>query len=518
MEGMIYIEDILKQIVDRISITKGNVYLVGGAVRDEIMGKHPKDYDFCVTGITEKDFLNIFPEAISTGKDFPVFRVKINEEEFEFALARMEKGSGLSHNTNIEFKTDISLTIKDDLSRRDITINSIAKDLKTGEYIDPFGGISDIENGIIRHTSEAFVEDPLRVYRAARFASVFGFNIDESTLRLMYELRNGYHFYKQDIDNINSRLGFLKKSGITIDKIYKIATILKKKLGEKVAQKEEELETIEDIQNLIKQDLLIQNSSISNKSRTIAKSLIGGMHSLSKDRIREEFKKVLGSEYISKYFIGLKEAKVLDVHFQELANLIGVEQPEEYHPEGDAFIHSLIVAEKVSKKTDDLRVIYAALLHDIGKGETPKLEYPMHIGHDIKGVELVTKIGERLGVRNSWIKASIFAAGEHMRAANYPIMRVSKKVDFIVKTEKSKLGLYGLELIVNADDMIGRDLVKFADLGKQMLKEVTEGSVIKNFKITPQENIERFKEIVKRERMKWIKCYSKLRSNIERDE
>jgi|GEM_PF-96243 len=502
----------LKQITEIINRVNGNVYLVGGAVRDELMEVEAKDIDFCVTGITSEDFLQIFPDAISTGKDFPVFRVIVQDMEVEFALARQERTSLFSHNKNIEITTNTSLTIEDDLKRRDLTINSIAKNLKTGEYIDPFGGIDDIKNRIIRHTSEAFIEDPLRVYRATRFASTLNFDIAEDTIKLMYTLRNGYHFYKQDINIIKSELDFLQEEGLTAETIENLSTLLKQNLGQELANKETELKTIEEIKGLITSSL---NKKENDEINNLATMLIGGLYGLSKDRIRDEFEKALSSQNISNYFLGLKNAGVLDVHFQELANLIGVEQPEYYHPEGDAFTHSLIVAEKVRKKTDDLSIVYAALLHDLGKGVTPIIEYPRHIGHEKTGIDLVRQIGSRLGVKKHWISISETVSKYHMIAARFDEMRAPKKIDFITEIHKSALGLKDFELIINADEMIGRNTAQFANIGEQLMHEVTEREVIKKYTIDPleiQKNPNEFKEIVRNERIQWFNNYQQKES------
>ena len=172
-------------IAKKIQEHGGNLYLVGGAVRDMIIGIDVYDEDYCVTGLSEDEFINLFPDAIARGKAFEVFEI----DGKEFALARTESKTGIGHK---EFDITIGkdITIEADLRRRDITINSIAKDVLTGDIIDPFNGISDIKNKIIRATSEAFKEDPLRAYRAARFACKLGFEIDEGTLKLMEELKD----------------------------------------------------------------------------------------------------------------------------------------------------------------------------------------------------------------------------------------------------------------------------------------------------------------------------------------
>lgn len=139
------------------------VYLVGGAVRDELMGLVPKDNDYVVVGSTPEKMLE--SGFIKVGADFPVFLHPETKEEY--ALARTERKTGLGYSGfDCEWE---GVTIEEDLSRRDLTINSIAKDICTGDIVDPFGGVDDIKNKVLRPTTKAFMEDPLRVLRAARF-------------------------------------------------------------------------------------------------------------------------------------------------------------------------------------------------------------------------------------------------------------------------------------------------------------------------------------------------------------
>lgn len=172
----------------RVTTIKGESYLVGGAVRDEILGVPVNDRDYCVVGVTQGDFEKEFPEAILQGKDFPVYRMGISGEECEVALARKERKKGAGHK-GFEVISSPDVTIEEDLSRRDLTVNAMACRLMGGELVDPFNGSDDIKKGILRHTTEAYKEDPLRVYRTARFASRYGFSVDEGTTKLMHDLK-----------------------------------------------------------------------------------------------------------------------------------------------------------------------------------------------------------------------------------------------------------------------------------------------------------------------------------------
>ncbi len=318
----------IKKIAELIEKSGGRLYLVGGAVRDSLLNRPLYDEDYCVVGIDKNKFVELFPNAISRGKSFEVFDL----EGYEFALARTEKKIGKGHK-NFEIITNKNITIEEDLKRRDISINAIAKDVLTNKIIDPFNGTSDIKNRIIRAIGDSFLEDPLRVYRVARFASELDFKVEENTIKLMNKLKD-------------------------------------------------ELST------------------------------------LSKERVFVEFKKALSSDKPSRFFNVLKEADVLDVHFKEIYDLIGSVQPLKYHPEGDSYNHTMIAVDNSVQLTNDLLIRYSALVHDLGKGLTPKEMYPHHHGHAEKGVEPVRNLSNRIGVPTNWKKAGIVSSKEHMRRWN----------------------------------------------------------------------------------------------------
>jgi len=161
-------------------------YLVGGAVRDTLLGLVPKDKDYVIVGATAEDVESLIAQGYQrVGADFPVFLHP--ETGDEYALARIERKVGAGYN-GFEAYTSPDLTIEDDLRRRDLTINAMAMDPETGEIIDPFGGQEDLKNGVLRHVSEAFAEDPLRVLRVARFKARYGFEIHHTTFDLMKQL------------------------------------------------------------------------------------------------------------------------------------------------------------------------------------------------------------------------------------------------------------------------------------------------------------------------------------------
>ena len=415
----------IKLIAYKIKEAGGNLYLVGGAVRDELLGKEIHDKDYCVTGITAEMFQNIFPEAYIQGKSFPVFEI----DGQEFAIARTESKRGIGHK-QFEIRTNPQITIEQDLVRRDITINSMAKDVLTQEIIDPFNGQKDLKNRIIKATTNHFKEDPLRVYRVARFAAQLGFNVESETIKQMNELK-------------------------------------------------------------------------------------GELNSLSSERVFTELSKALSTKKPSVFFEVLRNAEVLDIHFKEIKDLIGAEQPPKYHPEGDAYNHTMLVLDMAAELTEHLEerrkleIRFSALVHDLGKGVTPKEEYPHHYGHENSGAELVVEFGNKIKAPNSWIKCGKTACKEHMRGGIFYKMKPSTKVEFIERVNKTLLGLDGLQIVVICDKTSGgrpsnKYDISFQYIGKKCLNEI-DGEYIQN-KYGLHPGIQ-FGNKLHEERIAWMKKY-----------
>ncbi|PKO52454.1 MAG: multifunctional CCA tRNA nucleotidyl transferase/2'3'-cyclic phosphodiesterase/2'nucleotidase/phosphatase, partial [Betaproteobacteria bacterium HGW-Betaproteobacteria-20] len=159
------------------------IYMVGGAVRDELLGFPVKDKDYVVVGST--------PEAMQAagfkpvGKDFPVFLHPKTHDEY--ALARTERKTASGYK-GFMVHASIDVTLEEDLARRDLTVNAIAKD-SAGKLIDPYHGLADIQSKTLRHVSDAFAEDPVRILRAARFAARYAdFTVAPETNRLMQHM------------------------------------------------------------------------------------------------------------------------------------------------------------------------------------------------------------------------------------------------------------------------------------------------------------------------------------------
>lgn len=410
-------DKIIKEIAIKIKKAGGQLYLVGGAVRDEIMGRKIEDEDYCVVGIAQSKFEELFPQRIIRGKDFAVYDI----DGKEFALARKERKSGEGHKQFI-IEAIKNITIEEDLGRRDITVNSIAKNVLTGEIIDPYGGKEDIKNKVIRMTTKAFSEDPLRVYRVARFASTLEFEVEENTIKAM---------------------------------------------------------------NKLKQELKY----------------------LSAERVFNEFRKALASNKPSIFFNTLKKANVLDVHFKEIYNLIGQTQPEKYHPEGDSYNHTMQVVDYSAILTQELQIRYSCLVHDLGKGTTPKEILPHHYGHEQRGEELVGEIGRRLKVPNLWTSCGKITAKEHMKGGKFYEMTPKKQVDFIEKVARSRIGLEGMKIVVMCDRCRNEEFpqdINFDKIGKKCLEEINGEYIMKKYNL--KEGIEINKKMHE-ERINWLKKY-----------
>ncbi len=413
----------IKSIAKKIEQAGGRLYLVGGAIRDELLGKNTHDEDYCVTGISTEKFQELFPEAHIRGKAFAVFDI----DGKEFAMARTESKQGKGHK-EFEIKADPKITIEQDLARRDITINAMAKDVLTGDIIDPFNGRQDLENKLIKATTQHFKEDPLRVYRVARFAAQLGFEVKNETIKQMNELKSE-------------------------------------------------------------------------------------LNSLSNERVFAELSKALDTDKPSIFFDVLRKADVLDIHFKEIKDLIGAEQPPKYHPEGDAYNHTMLVLDMAADLTKEfeqerkLEIRFSALVHDLGKGATPKEQYPHHYGHENSGAELVGKFANKIKAPNNWIKCGKTACREHMRGGIFYKMKPSTKVEFIERVDKSLLGLDGLQIVVICDKTSGgrennKDDISFEEIGKKCLNEIN-GQYIQN-KYNLEPGIE-FGNKLHEERIKWMK-------------
>jgi len=292
------------------------VYLVGGAVRDELLGLPVKERDWVVTGAVPDDLERLGYRAV--GRDFPVFLHPETNEEY--ALARTERKVGPGYRGfQVHFEPDV--TLEDDLKRRDLTINAMARD-EDDRLVDPYGGQADLEARVLRHVSAAFAEDPVRILRVARFAARYaplGFTVALETVALMRSMVNS-----------------------------------------------------------------------------------GEVDALVPERVWQETAKALSERRPDAFLAVLRECGALKRIYPELDALWGVPQPARWHPEIDTGAHMLLVMQAAAKLTDNPRVRFAALMHDLGKGDTPPELWPRHVGHEERGARLLRRLAERLRVPNDY--------------------------------------------------------------------------------------------------------------------
>ncbi|MDY4032103.1 MAG: HD domain-containing protein [Pyramidobacter sp.] len=312
----------------RVAALGGQLYVVGGWVRDRLIGRPAEDRDYVVCGLDAKTFERGF-QVRSVGRQFPVYLLEVGGRLSEVALARTERKTGTGYR-GFEARFSPDTTIEEDLYRRDTRMNSMAVRLPGGELIDPFGGRGDIENKIIRATSEHFRDDPVRALRAARQSAQLGFSIAPGTVELMTACRGE----------------------------------LAREPGE---------------------------------------------------RIFAEMRRALASPQPELFFTALRDAGILDAVFPELAALIGVEQPVKYHRGLDAFEHSMEVLRRAAALTRTPQTRFAALVHDLGKGLTPREEWPHHIGHEARGLAALERFNGRMTLPRLWYRFARFIIANHMR-------------------------------------------------------------------------------------------------------
>ncbi len=303
------------------------VYLVGGAVRDALLGLPERERDWVVVGGSREELLRLGYREV--GRDFPVFLHPQSHEEY--ALARLERKVAPGYH-GFEFRFDPGVTLEEDLQRRDLTINAIAR-AADGTLIDPYGGRRDIDARILRHVSASFVEDPVRVLRVARFAARFaplGFRVAPETGALMRAI---------------------------VDR--------------------------------------------------------GEVDALVSERVWQETAKALREPAASAYFEVLRDCGALRAVFPEIDALFGVPQPPLWHPEIDTGVHTMMVLDQAARLSADPRVRFAALVHDLGKGSTPRSAWPRHHGHEERGVQAVASMAARLRIPVEYRDLAIIVARWH---------------------------------------------------------------------------------------------------------
>lgn len=182
------------------------------------------------------------------------------------------------------------------------------------------------------------------------------------------------------------------------------------------------------------------------------------------ERVAKELAKALAADRPSIFFRELQKAKLLQTCFPELYALIGKTQPPQYHPEEDAFEHSMLALDLVSYRAQDLATRFAALTHDLGKSVTPKEMLPHHYGHEVKGLEVLASWNRRMTLPRTWTKMACFVIKNHMRAPR--IKQIGKMADLLMALDKQRISLKGFNAIVEAD---AGDLPSYLQNGENLI-------------------------------------------------
>lgn len=323
------------------------IFLVGGAVRDALMGLPIKDRDWVVVGVSPPAMLKLGFKPV--GRDFPVFLHPHTNEEF--ALARTERKTAPGYQ-GFAFHAAPDVTLAQDLSRRDLTINAMAvraahriqnqelscevpadprQWLSQGLLTDLFDGQTDLRDQVLRHVGPAFKEDPVRILRLARLAARFtGFKPAPETMTMMRRM----------VDS-------------------------------------------------------------------------GEVHHLVAERVWQELSRGLMQPHPEAMLDILHASGTLRVLLPELGRLHGVPQSAQHHPEVDSWAHIRLVLQMGAQLDAELPVRVACLFHDLGKGTTPPSQWPRHIGHEERSVGLLLSVCERLRVPTDCKDLAVLMAREH---------------------------------------------------------------------------------------------------------
>jgi poly(A) polymerase len=349
-------KDLATSIVKTLRQRGFQAYLVGGCVRDLLLGREPKDYDVA-TNATPGQVMGIFPETYAVGEQFGVVLVPAPREDFasnvstshavEVATFRSDIGySDGRHPDEVRFSADP----REDVARRDFTINGMLLDPVTGEVLDFVGGRKDLQAGIIRtigDPGQRFGEDKLRMLRAVRFAARFEYEIEPATFAAM----------------------------------------------QKLAQQ---------------------------------------IQAVSRERVRDELTRMLTEGHGRRAFLLLDESGLLKEVLPEISAMKGVEQPPEFHPEGDVFVHTLLLLDHLPQPCP-MTLAWGALLHDVGKPATfrvapDRIRFDNHVE---VGVKIAEEISRRLRFSNDEAQQILALVENHMRFGHVSRMKESTLKRFL---------------------------------------------------------------------------------------
>lgn len=377
------------KVVQKLQAAGFQAVFAGGCVRDQLLGLTPKDYDVA-TSATPDEVIGLFPDAVTVGAHFGVVLVKVRGHAIEIATFRTDG----SYADGRKPDSVTFATIEEDASRRDFTINGLFFDPSNEELLDFVGGQEDVKAGRLRaigDAAERFAEDHLRLLRAIRFATRFGFEIDTETWEA------------------------LKACSTHITRI-------------------------------------------------------------SPERIRDELDRIWVNENRVRGFDLLVESGLMEAILPEIMKLQGCEQPPQWHPEGDVFVHTRMMLDMLPDEAS-LPLVLSVLFHDIAKPATYSFDKAndriRFNGHDRVGAEMTEKILRRLRYSNEIIEATVVAVANHMVFKDVQKMRVAKLKRFMARpTFEDELELHRVDcgsshgmldnhtfLIAKADEFASEPLI-----------------------------------------------------------
>ena len=376
---------VLLSIANDLNLHNAKAILVGGAVRDFLLQKELKDYDIEVYNLDSIEQLEVILSKYGSvnlvGKSFGILKLKVESIEYDFSFPRKEQKNGIGHR-GFDVEIDSNLSFIEASKRRDFTINAMGYDIIKKEILDPFRGLEDLNNRLLKHIDDkTFIEDPLRVYRAVQFCARFDLELDKSTFNVCKKM-------------------------------------------------------VED----------------------------GDLESLSKERVYEEFKKLLLKSH--KPSIGLNLMRELGIlkYFPELEAIIGVPQSPVWHPEGDVWTHTLMAVDKMSieltkerykelSQRDRLKFMFAILCHDFGKPSCTRYKEDgklTSIGHEKAGVEPTKSFLQRLTNDVKLIDSILPLVEYHLKPVIY---YHNKAKDSTIKRLATKVNIEDLVLVSKADNL-----------------------------------------------------------------
>jgi len=362
------------EIVRRLRAEGFGAYLVGGCVRDMVMGRTPKDYDVA-TAATPSEVLKLFPDALPVGAEFGVVIVPREPGNVEVATFRSD---GLYADGRHPREVRYAATAEEDVQRRDFTINGLLYDPLAGQVLDFVGGQADIRARRLRtigDPAERFGEDRLRMLRAVRFTARFGFKLDPAALeairRLAPEIRD-----------------------------------------------------------------------------------------VSAERVRDEIVKILTEGAARRGFELLDQAGLLQEVLPEVKRMQGVEQPREFHPEGDVWTHTLMMLEGLREPTPTLAL--GVLLHDVGKPPTFTIRERIRFDNHVEvGAQMAAEICGRLRLSTRETERVVELVRHHLRFKDFPHMRRSTQLRFLRMTAFGEhLELHRLDCLASHGDLANYELAR----------------------------------------------------------